>query len=84
MTRWVALLVFCVATVPVAASAQESCDDTLAWTRTLTMRLGHSRAQTEIDAARLDAQRQRLEVEVRQLRDEIARLKAKEPEKKKE
>ena len=65
------------------AAAQESCDDALAWTRGLAIRIGQSRSQTEMDLARSQARQQRLDVEVQQLREEIARLKTAEPKKEK-
>lgn len=66
-----------------SVSAQESCEETLHWTRGVAVRIGHSRAQAEMDAARFQARAQRLEGEIQQLREEITRLRSVEPKKEK-
>ena len=75
-----ALIVFVALLTPVMA--QEPCPDTLAWTRALAVKVGHSRAQCEMDAAQCGVYAKRLEVEVQQLREEISRLRSAEPKNK--
>ena len=64
---------------PIPATAQESCEDTLAWTRGLTIRIGNQRTQAEIDWARAATRLQKLEIENQQLRQEMERLRSAPP-----
>lgn len=61
------------------ASAQESCEETLTWTRGLAVRIGNGRSQVEIDWARTQARLQKLEIENQQLRQEMERLRSAPP-----
>lgn len=55
--------------LPAVSRAQDSCPDTLAWTRTLAVKLGQSRSQAEIDWAQATVRVQQLEAEVQRLRE---------------
>ena len=67
----VARVILATFTTPVMA--QEPCPDTLAWTRTLAVKLGQSRAQAEIEAAQAQARIQKLEADVQRLTEELRR-----------
>lgn len=57
------------------ALAQDACPDTLAWTRTLAIKLGQSRTQAEIEAAQAQTRMQRLEADVQRLTEELRKAK---------
>ena len=57
--------------------AQDVCEDTLAWTRTLAARVAQGRAQAEIDAAQAMTRLRRVEAELQRAIEALREAEAK-------
>lgn len=72
----IALILWTVAWTNVA-QAQDACEDTLAWTRTLAARVAQGRAQAEIDAAQAMTRLRRVEAELQRAIEALREAEAK-------